>query len=78
MFNSVSGGKKPLYKLDDRPQDMEVDDEPILGVVESLPKPKQRNAVSFIDRPKLTKMKSIRPQKKQLSPEQLPSEPANI
>jgi len=74
MFNSVSGGKKPLYKLDDRPQDMEVDDEPL----ESLPKPKQRNAVSFIDRPKLTKMKSIRPQKKQLSPEQLPSEPANI
>ena len=37
MFNSVSGGKKPLYKLDDRPQDMEVDDEPLLGVVESLP-----------------------------------------
>ena len=33
-------------------------------MIDSLPQPKQRNAVSFIDRPKLSKTKSLRPEKK--------------
>lgn len=37
-----------------------LEDEPMTG---SLPQPKQRNAVSFIDRPKLSKTKSLRPSK---------------
>ena len=37
-----------------------MEDEPMTG---SLPVAKQRNAVSFIDRPKLSKTKSLRPTK---------------
>ena len=38
------------------------------AMVDTLPQAKQRNAVSFVDRPKLSKTKSLRPVKKESSP----------
>ena len=56
---------------------MEVDDYPLVSGDSGLPKPKQRNAVSFNEKPKFKKTKSIGPNKQQRSPEQLASKQSN-
>jgi len=63
LFNSVSGEKKPQSKINRKPENMEVDDYPLASGDSGLPKPKQRNAVSFNENPKLQKTKSIGPNK---------------
>ena len=73
----MSGEKKPFSKINKKPENMEVDDYPLVSGDGSLHKPKQLNAVSFIDRPKLSKTKSLGPNKQQRSPEQPASKEVN-
>ena len=74
-----SGGKKPKnsFQLFAKPVEQTVSNDTVENkefgdingsnvISESLPKPK-RNAVSFVDRPKLTKTKSMRPKKEDLA-----------
>ena len=80
IFESASAEKKknkfispPKLKAQELDKSIEVTkQDSCMG--ESLPRPKMRNAVSFVDRPKMSKTKSLRPSKANKTSALFPSE----